>query len=356
MSEIVAGGATQDEQRDAAGHAVAAVGADAPARFENPGLPAHRPRTSDIDRAAARRAELTVAALFGLSMVGTVVSLVGYFLFKLDETSPSELRNSNLVIGLGLFATIFFIGIGAVHWAKTLMTDHEVIEERHSVASDTATRRAAAEILAEGAEDSAIRRRPVILASLGGALALAPLPAVVLLKDTGPNPGNALRETLWGPDVHLVTDPTKVRIRPTDLEIGAVAHVLPEQLGVDPLEAREEGIHYLEEKAKAAVLLIRLREDEIPEEARAGSYGGLVAYSKLCTHMGCSVALYEQVTQHLLCPCHQSTFDVRQNCKVIFGPAKRPLPQLPITVDADGYLMASDGFAEPVGPSFWERG
>jgi ubiquinol-cytochrome c reductase iron-sulfur subunit len=72
--------------------------------------------------------------------------------------------------------------------------------------------------------------------------------------------------------------------------------------------------------------------------------------------MGCPVALYEQQTHHLLCPCHQSTFDVTQNCKVIFGPAKRNLPQLAITVDAEGYLVAKEGFRESVGPSFWERG
>ena len=72
--------------------------------------------------------------------------------------------------------------------------------------------------------------------------------------------------------------------------------------------------------------------------------------------MGCPVALYEQQTHHLLCPCHQSTFDVTQDCKVIFGPAKRPLPQLAITLDADGYLVAKHGFTEAVGPSFWERG
>jgi ubiquinol-cytochrome c reductase iron-sulfur subunit len=67
------------------------------------------------------------------------------------------------------------------------------------------------------------------------------------------------------------------------------------------------------------------------------------------------VALYEQQTHHLLCPCHQSTFDVTEHAKVIFGPAKRPLPQLPITVDAEGYLVAQRDFTEPIGPSFWER-
>jgi ubiquinol-cytochrome c reductase iron-sulfur subunit len=65
---------------------------------------------------------------------------------------------------------------------------------------------------------------------------------------------------------------------------------------------------------------------------------------------------YEQGTHHLLCPCHQSTFDVTDDCKVIFGPAKRPLPQLKITVDDEGYLVSAQPFREAVGPSFWERG
>jgi ubiquinol-cytochrome c reductase iron-sulfur subunit len=357
VSDVVPGGASQDERRDASGRAVAvAMSSPVPERFENPGLPEHRPRLADIDRRAARRAELSVAVMFLLSMVGTVVSIVGYFAFRLDEPTSAELAWSNRTIGLGLFLTIFFIGIGAVQWAKTLMPDHEQIEERHSVKSPPETKAAAAEIIREGIDDSGIRRRPLILGSLAGALALAPLPALVLLKDLGPNPGNKLRETLWGPGVRAIVDPTKNPLRPEEIQIGQIVHILPEQLGIKPNEGRSEGIEYLNEKAKAAAIVIRLEENEVPDAARPGSYAGLVAYSKICTHMGCSVALYEQVTHHLLCPCHQSTFDVLDNCRVIFGPAARALPQLPIGVDDDGYLVATDGFDEPVGPSFWERG
>ncbi|MFC7587604.1 ubiquinol-cytochrome c reductase iron-sulfur subunit [Nonomuraea antimicrobica] len=81
-----------------------------------------------------------------------------------------------------------------------------------------------------------------------------------------------------------------------------------------------------------------------------------MAYSKICTHVGCPAALYEQNTHHILCPCHQSTFDATDGAKVIFGPAARPLPQLPITVDSEGYLIAQGDFEVPVGPSYWERG
>jgi ubiquinol-cytochrome c reductase iron-sulfur subunit len=357
VTQIVPGGASQGEQQDAGGREVRlADRAGVPERFENPGLPEHKPRLADIDRKAARRAELSVAIMFFLSMLGTIITIVGYFSFRIGDGDTDALAWSNRTIGLGLFLTIFFIGIGAVQWAKTLMPDHEQVEERHSVQSSPEVKREAAGILQEGIDDSGIRRRPLILGSLAGALALAPLPALVLLKDLGPNPGTKLRETLWGPGVRMVTDPTKDLLRPEEIEIGQIVHVLPEALGVDPLEARAAGIEYLNEKAKAAAIVIRLEEDEVAPAAREGSFGGLVAYSKICTHMGCSVALYEQITHHLLCPCHQSTFDVLDNCAVIFGPAARPLPQLPIGVDDEGYLVATDGFDEPVGPSFWERG
>ena len=102
---------------------------------------------------------------------------------------------------------------------------------------------------------------------------------------------------------------------------------------------------------------MRLKPEDlvVSEHRKDWNYEGIVAYSKICTHVGCPVALYEQQTHHLLCPCHQSQFDIKHEAAVIFGPAKRPLPQLPITVDAEGYLVARSDFEEPVGPSFWER-
>ena len=123
-------------------------------------------------------------------------------------------------------------------------------------------------------------------------------------------------------------------------------------------EGLHDSEHFLEEKAKAAVLLVRLdpKDVTIPEGREDWHVDGIFAYSKICTHVGCPVALYEQQTHHLLCPCHQSTFDMTDHCKVIFGPAKRPLPQLPITVDDEGYLVATADFPEPTGPSYFERG
>jgi len=159
-----------------------------------------------------------------------------------------------------------------------------------------------------------------------------------------------LKQTMWKKGTRLALDPSGSPIKASDVTLGSSFAVIPE--GLAELEHGK-----LEEKAKAAVILVRMKPqdlNELPERAD-WSYDGIVAYSKICTHVGCPVGLYEQQTHHLLCPCHQSQFDVANHAKVIFGPAKRPLPQLPITVDAEGYLIAQSDFLEPVGPSFWER-
>jgi ubiquinol-cytochrome c reductase iron-sulfur subunit len=155
---------------------------------------------------------------------------------------------------------------------------------------------------------------------------------------------------MWDKDVKLVRDPSGTPIKASDVQLGSAFHVIPEGLN----EAEDP----LNEKAKAVVLLMRLDPQKMKVSAgrETWHHDGIVAYSKICTHVGCPVALYEQQTHHLLCPCHQSTFDLTQECKVIFGPAGHALPQLPITVDAEGFLVAQSDFLEPVGPSYWERG
>jgi len=305
---------------------------------------------ADTDPTAAKRAERQVVALFALSALGTVIAMVAYFAFQL-EGDLASIQASTLGIGLGMALSLFALGAGAVHWAKTLMPDAEVAEERHAIRGSDETRAAAVEILGTGAEESGIGRRPLIRNSLLGALALFPLPGVILLRDLGPLPGDVLTHTLWDEGVRLTRDPTGTPIKASEVTLGSVYHVIPEGL--------DEVSHPLEEKAKAAVLLIRMDRADMQENDPARQdwdVDGIYAYSKICTHVGCPVALYEQQTHHLLCPCHQSTFDVTQYCKVIFGPAKRALPQLPIAVDDEGYLVAQSDFNEPVGPSYWERG
>jgi ubiquinol-cytochrome c reductase iron-sulfur subunit len=162
-------------------------------------------------------------------------------------------------------------------------------------------------------------------------------------------PEKELEKTSWKAGTRLVTDPGDRPIKASELEVGAVVQTLPE---VDHPEHRS-----LNDIAKDPVLLIRLRPEDfnLDAERLSWTYEGIIAFSKICSHMGCAVALYEQSTHHLLCPCHQSTFDVTRAAKVIFGPAARPLPQLAITVDSEGYLIAKQPFTESVGPSYWER-
>jgi ubiquinol-cytochrome c reductase iron-sulfur subunit len=277
------------------------------------------------------------------------MSIWAYFAFPLTEDLTS-VRNNTLWLGLGITLGLMGIGIGAVHWAKTLMPDTEVTEARHITRGSDEVRARAIEIIKLADGESGFSRRKLIRRSLYGALAFFPLPAIMLFGDLGPNPGDSLRHTMWKKGTRLTKDPTGTPIKASDVTIGSVFHVIPE--GLNELEH-----HKLEEKAKAAVLLVRLEPSDLneAEDRKSWSYDGIVAYSKICTHVGCPVALYEQHTHSLLCPCHQSTFDVTNACKVTFGPATRALPQLPIAVDSEGYLIAQSDFTEPVGPSFWER-
>ncbi|MEJ3403109.1 Rieske 2Fe-2S domain-containing protein [Rathayibacter sp. YIM 133350] len=321
--------------------------------FTNPGFPAHHKRVTDIDPARAKRAERTVYTLFYLSIAGSIWAIAAYMLFPIESNNVGDVRLNNLFIGLGITLTLLAIGIGAVHWGKSLMVDNEGIDIRHETRGSEETRARAVEIFDVANKESGFGRRTLVRNTLIGALIAFPLPAVVLFRGLAPqdkDPVKLLGNTLWKKGTRLTLDPSGVAIKAADVTLGSAFHVIPD--GLNDLEHGK-----LEEKAKAAVLLMRLRPEDLnPAPGRANwAYDGIVAYSKICTHVGCPVALYEQQTHHLLCPCHQSQFDVANNCEVIFGPAKRPLPQLPIAVDDEGYLVAQSDFHEPVGPSFWER-
>ena len=319
--------------------------------FENPGLPTHHPRATDLDPKKEKTAERRVGGLFLLSIVASVFAIVAYIIFPIVPGDMDSVRLNNLFLGAGIAVALLAIGFGSIYWAKNLMKGGEWVEPRHPTRGREETRAAAAEVFRLGNEESGFGRRTLIRNSLIGALVVSPLPAVVMFRDLAPSadPVPLLHKTLWDKDVRLARDPSGVPIKASEVTLGSVFHVIPANL--------EDAEHKLEEKAKAAVLLMRLKPDDlhVSPERSDWNYQGIVAYSKICTHVGCPVALYEQHTHHLLCPCHQSQFDITHEAKVIFGPAKRPLPQLPITVDSEGYLVARSDFHEPIGPSFWER-
>ncbi len=318
-------------------------------KVSDPGLEPHRVRMTDKSKKHEKRAANQVFTWFLVSIIGSIAAIVFYFVFPISA-DLNTVRDNTFFVGVSIALGMLAIGFGAVHWAKTLMPDAEVAEARHQTRGSEETRARAVEIVNLANQESGFSRRKLIRRSLYGALALFPLPGLVLFKDmtTDPNPTETLRHTMWKTGTRLTTDPTGTPIKAADLTLGSVFHVIPEGLN-----DREDK---LEQKAKAAVLLVRLDPADIKSQKEADwGYNGIVAYSKICTHVGCPVALYEQHTHHLLCPCHQSTFDITNDCHVIFGPASHALPQLPITVDAEGYLVAKSDFHEPVGPSFWER-
>ena len=302
------------------------------------------PRKQDLSEAEARAAERKVAALFLLSFLGVIGFVVTYFAAPFTFTARNNIYFTPL---LAIFMTLALggIGAGAVKWAKTLMVDEEAVQERHGFASETDERDATGQAIMQGLEQTGLPRRKLLRNTLllgAGSLALLPLP---LLLDLGPYPHKErkLATTAWKKGVRLVRrNGTPVRIG--DLALGALETVYPDVPG---------GVHM----ADAPTMLIRMRPEELtPRKGREDwSVDGHIAYSVICTHLGCPVKLYEQQTHHLFCPCHQSTFDAANGAKVVFGPAARSLPQLAISVDADGYFMAQGDFPEPVGPSYWER-
>ena len=327
----------------------------------NPELPPHRERVTDKDPAAMKRAVRTVYTLFYLSVAGSLWAVAAYMIFPIEFKDTSQaliaVRHNNLFIGLGIALALLAIGIAAIHWSKAIMSDKEFTEPRHATRGKDSTREATIQAFAAANEESGFGRRTMIRNSLFAALAASILPGLTLFRGLAPQGEHAepvalLSETLWQKGAKLVLDPTGEPIRAADVTLGSAFHVIPEELTT---LSHHDG--YLEEKAKAIVLLVRLPPEKLieTEEKKSWSYDGIVAYSKVCTHVGCPVALYEQQTHHLLCPCHQSQFDVTNAAAVIFGPAARPLPQLPIAVDDEGYLIAQSDFREPVGPSFWER-
>jgi ubiquinol-cytochrome c reductase iron-sulfur subunit len=328
----------------------------------DPGLPEHEERLTDAYPDMARRAERQVATLFMLSMLFTIAFVVCYFAFHIGRNASSVfgLGASNVTLGVSLGLALLCIGTGAIQWARKLMTDHEVVEYRHPASSSEEDRIEALAAFQQGVEESGVGRRPLIRNTLIGALGMLGLPAIVALRDLGPLPGDVLYHTVWRKGMRVVQDVDGALIKPGDLVVGQLVNCEPEVFFETNAngEPKYSGTRLLQEKAKAPVILVRMDPADITPLKSRENWGinGILCYSKICTHVGCPISLWEHQTHHLLCPCHQSTFDLADNGKVVFGPAARPLPQLPITTDKDGYIVAQSDFHEPVGPSFWERG
>ncbi|MEU8869619.1 Rieske 2Fe-2S domain-containing protein [Streptomyces javensis] len=322
--------------------------------FADPGLPPHEHRKQDIDERAAKRSERTVALLFTVSMLATIAFIAAYVALPVDKyiyVFPiGHISALNFALGLTLGIALFTIGAGAVHWARTLMSDVEIADERHPIEASPEVKSKVLEDFAAGAKESGFGRRKLARNTLFGALALVPLSGIVLLRDLGPMPGTKLRHTKWAKGKKLINYNTMQPLRPEDIAVGSLTFAMPEGMS-------EEQHDFQTQIAKAALMLVRLQPENIKDKRELDwSHEGIVAFSKICTHVGCPINLYEQQTHHVLCPCHQSTFDLSDGGRVIFGPAGHALPQLRIRANDQGYLEAMGDFSEPVGPAYWERG
>ena len=271
-----------------------------------------------------RRIERLVAGAFAVTMLTGLALLAVY-----------GLGGQTQVEGVLLAVCLGSLGLGIVVWAQELMQTRITIEERHPLASRTP-----GPTLSETLDEEAgFTRRTFLVRMLLGALAGLAAALAIPALSLGPAPGRELFSTTWARGRRLV-DIDGVPVRAADLEVGSVATVFPEgDVG----------------SAQSQTLLIRVPPDalRLSPDRLAAAPDGYVAYSKVCTHAGCAVGLYRATEHMLICPCHQSTFDVLQGAVPVFGPAGRALPQLPITMATDGTFTALGDFPEPVGPAFW---
>jgi ubiquinol-cytochrome c reductase iron-sulfur subunit len=366
MSEIEEPGGPRREIEEPAGaRRVIGTPSTAPPGIDVRKEPAEPPVPTDPqDAQRASRAEKLVAALFILAFLAGCGFIAAYVGLEVgSSTTPAgsntvdAVFRSNLALGLSLSVVLLALGAGSMIWVRHLTPNIEIEEERHDMASTPAERAAFRKEFAEGAAISQVTKRPLVRRTL--LLATAPLAVapLVLLRDLGPLPGTSLRHTVWRKGLRAVTLGGLRPLQPADFDTpGTMITVIPEGYQDDD-----------DALAKAGVILIKFGPGElhVPTNYNGGTLvstmnwtldGSIVAYSKICTHVGCPVALYEQTTHHILCPCHQSTFDAANGANVIFGPAARALPQLPLMLDSNGYIAAASDFTQPVGPSFWERG
>lgn len=315
---------------------------------------------------AERRMERTVAGLFLLAGLAAVAFLVAYIAWPWEYQPGADALSKfyTPVLGGTLGLSLFCVGAGIIVWMKKLVPHEVSVERRHDGPSSGDDRTLMGASLGGALQESGLTRRPLLKGAL--ALGLAPLGLVAaaplvggLIRDPHDSPhGLPLSPQDYTGFTPLLNDGQPVRlvredgtpIRPADVSVAGQLTVFP---GI-PGGATNEF-------ADSPTLLIHLREDDA-EDLRESLYqmnegsmvGNFVAYSKICTHAGCPPSLFEQQTNLLLCPCHQSQFLITDNARPVFGPAARALPMLPLALDDEGFFVAASDYKVPVGPSFWE--
>jgi ubiquinol-cytochrome c reductase iron-sulfur subunit len=280
-----------------------------------------------------KRAEGIVLAMLGIAAAAAAVFVIAY-----------ALEWSTQILGLSLGAAFAFIAVALVLAGKRVAPGEVVAEDRPGL-GDEGEQLALEQDITEGGKG--VSRRGVLLggaAATGTALSAA---LVLPVASLGPKPGDQIGASPWRRGTSVL-DEEGVHLAPTDIALGGFVTGYPE--GSD---RRELG---------SPIVLVKLRPDELdlPADRTDWDADGVLAFSKICTHAGCTInlfryPLYEPTSPGpaLVCPCHYSTFDVTTGGDRIFGPAGRALPQLPLDVDADGRLIAGGEFSGAIGPSWW---
>lgn len=266
------------------------------------------------------RAERIIAISLIVAALGSIGFIVAY-----ATGGDHTFEGSALVLAAAGFAA------AALGWSFGIIPHEQVVDLREEYPSPRSERRD--EQLEVRRVWGEVSRKRALLPLLYAALGVFGMALVVPLRSLGPALGGTLFHTKWRRGVRLVREDGSP-VRAGDLNVDSVVTVFPEGAVGDAL---------------SQTVLIRL-PDELAESVQ-----GYIAYSKVCTHAGCPVALYRRAAKELMCPCHQSVFDVVENGAVVSGPADRALPRLPIAVGGDEYLIATGDYPEPVGPGFWER-
>ncbi|HEY3843711.1 MAG TPA: Rieske 2Fe-2S domain-containing protein [Acidimicrobiales bacterium] len=286
---------------------------------------------------AARNPE-RVQNIIAVVFVLAIVMLAGFGAAYWQNWNP-------WILGGTMGAGLFLLGFGMTAWGKYLMPQGPFVEERHVLAGTDAERESMAAALVERSTVVVKRRRMLgglfaVGSGIFGIVAIFPL-----LRSLGPVPGTSFEKTDWRKGSILV-DSNGRAVHKDTLVSGGIMTVFPRG-HQNNIQAQSMDQTVLIRVGDVGFTTMKGRETWAPE--------GYVAYSKMCTHLGCPVGLYEQELELLVCPCHQSMFNVRNGAVPQFGPAPRPLPQLPLAFNSDGYLMAQAGYDEAVGPGFWER-
>ena len=278
-----------------------------------------------MSEASERKAERRAAAAFAVSAMAGV-GLVFVYL----EGGQPQLEGLLLAVALGA------MGAGLVIWANRLLPQGPVEEQREDLPTTEDDRVAFEEDLRRA---GLVKRRTMLSRMLGLAVLALGGAAVFPIRSLGPSPGKLLKQTAWKKGTKVVDEHDEV-VKADALPVGGQLTVFPEGHTHD---------------ADAQAVLVKVEENQLhPKKDRARwSPEGLIVFSKVCTHAGCPLGLYQVDTHQLICPCHQSAFDVLEEAKPVFGPATRKLPQLPIEVGENGELHAMGDFSAPVGPAFW---